>query len=431
MPDNRELALIIWLVPLLWWILSTKDLRTGLRDIAHSLLTPFICSSLLAMFVYMALEVWLGTRLGIWNRDLLKATILWALLAGAVMFFESTRAAREPHFFRNAVTETIAVAAFIDFFMNFFVMSLLAELILQPFLIVLLVLSAVAGHRPEHRQVKSFLDIVRAFTGFVLMGYVLWRFFTEWRALDGFSLALEFLLPVWLTIGLLPFVYVFSLVITYDSALRGINWAAKDGQPRWRAWFALTTGLHIRHREVRTFNWNWATRLIEAPTLGAARSVIRDFRRERRAALQAIADELARERRYAGSNETDAAGRRLDRREFDATIDALRFLESCQNNWHRNRGGVYRDDLLRMIGNDFRGLPKQPGIILKVSDDGQAWYAWRRTISGWCFALGASGPPMEHWEYDGPEPPQDFPGRDPCWGDSQGASATNRNWAET
>jgi hypothetical protein len=43
--------------------------------------------------------------------------------------------------------------------------------------------------------------------------------------------------------------------------------------------------------------------------------------------------------------------------------------------WHRNRGGLYRDDLLRMIGNDFRGLPKESGIVLKVSDDGQAWYA--------------------------------------------------------
>jgi hypothetical protein len=158
------------------------------------------------------------------------------------MFFESNRAAREPHFFRNTLTETIAVAAFVDFFMNFFVMSLLAELILQPFLVVLLVLAAVAGHRPEQRQVKSFLDIVRAFTGFVLIGYVVWRFFTEWRALDGLSLALEFFLPVWLTIGLLPFVYVLSLVITYDSALRGINWAAREGQPRWRAWFALATG---------------------------------------------------------------------------------------------------------------------------------------------------------------------------------------------
>ena len=105
---------------------------------------------------------------------------------------------------------------------------------------------------------------------------------------------------------------------------------------------------------------------------------------------------------------TDDAGRRLDRREFDATIDALRLLETCEDNWHRNRGR-YRKDLLTMVGDHFRGLPEESGIELRVSEDGQSWYAWRRTLSGWCFAIGAGGPPPEQWKFDGPEPPRGFP----------------------
>jgi hypothetical protein len=241
-------------------------------------------------------------------------------------------------------------------------------------------------------------------------------------------LALEFFLPVWLTAGLLPLIYILSLYITYDSALRGINRAAGENRPRWRAWLALTIGLHVRHRDVGAFNWNWGRRLVEAPTVGAAREVIRDFRSERRAALQAIADEVERVRRYAGSDETDEAGRRLDRREFEETTDALRWLQMAQTNMYRNHGGRYRDDLLRMISDDFRGLPKESGVVLKVAEDGQAWYAWRRTITGWCFAAGAAGPPPDQWEFDGPEPPRDFPGRDPLWGAAASAAEINRNW---
>ena len=98
--------------------------------------------------------------------------------------------------------------------------------------------------------------------------------------------------------------------------------------------------------------------------------------------------------------------------------------------WHRNRGGRYRDDLLKMIGDDFtrQGLPKESGIALRVSSDGQAWYAWRRTVTGWCFAIGAAGPPPEQWEYDGPEPPHGFPGRDRTWGERPFSDQVNRNW---
>jgi hypothetical protein len=109
MPDSREFALLIWLVPVLWWILSNKDLRSGLGDIFRTFLHPQIFLPLLATFGYIGLEVWAAARLGVWNRDLLKPTILWAVLTASVMFFESIKAAKDPQFFRTVLAETIAV----------------------------------------------------------------------------------------------------------------------------------------------------------------------------------------------------------------------------------------------------------------------------------------------------------------------------------
>jgi hypothetical protein len=74
--------------------------------------------------------------------------------------------------------------------------------------------------------------------------------------------------------------------------------------------------------------------------------------------------------------------------------------------WYRNRGGRYRADLLELLG-DFtsQGLPEDHGITLHVAKNGKSWWAWRRTVTGWCFAIGAVGPPPDQWEFDGPEPP--------------------------
>jgi hypothetical protein len=291
MPDNRELAALLWLSVFLCWVLAKSELRSGLGGVFRSFFHPFICVSLLAMAGYMALEVWAGAHLGIWSSELLKPTLLWAVLSGGVMFFESNKAARDSRFFRTVLAETAAIGVFVEFFMNVFVMSLVTELIVQPVIAALAILRAVAGNKPENRQVRKFLDALLALTGFAFLAYTGWRTYTDWATLDPREVTLEFLLPVWLTAGLLPFIYVLSLVITYDSALRGINWAAKDGRPRWRAWLALAGGLHFRHRDVNAFNWNRARQLVDAPSLSAARAVVRDFRRERRDALQAIADQ--------------------------------------------------------------------------------------------------------------------------------------------
>ena len=97
--------------------------------------------------------------------------------------------------------------------------------------------------------------------------------------------------------------------------------------------------------------------------------------------------------------------------------------------WYR-RDDRYRNDMLKILGDKFirQGLPQESGITLHVAKNGQSWYAWRRTVTGWCFAIGAAGPPPDEWKYDGPEPPQGFPGKDSVWGNGPFSDQVNCNW---
>ena len=221
------------------------------------------------------------------------------------------------------------------------------------------------------------------------------------------------------------------MYVYYDAAFRGINYAANDWKVRLQAKLALVTKLHVKTRDLQAFDRNWARRIASASGYIAGRQVVDQFYEARREAKQAVIDERARLKRYAGSNQTDEQGRRLDRREFKETIAALRYLSTCQMGWYRNRGRHYHADLLDRFRNDFtrQGLPAESGITMKVADDGQSWFAWRRTITGWCFAIGAGGPPPKEWEYDGPDPPDDVPGRDRCWGDLPYSEGANINWS--
>ena len=42
-------------------------------------------------------------------------------------------------------------------------------------------------------------------------------------------------------------------------------------------------------------------------------------------------------------------------------------------------------------------------IVMTVGPKGRSWFAWRRTISGWVFGIGAASARPDKWTWEGPE----------------------------
>ena len=97
-------------------------------------------------------------------------------------------------------------------------------------------------------------------------------------------------------------------------------------------------------------------------------------------------------------------------------------LASRQMGWYQNRGRRYRKSVLDTMAQSSSGLPAEHGIKLRVRRDGQAWYGWRRTPSGWVFAIGAASPPPNQQFYDGPTLPEGYPGSTSGWNDNPGSN---------
>ncbi len=118
---------------------------------------------------------------------------------------------------------------------------------------------------------------------------------------------------------------------------------------------------------------------------------------------------------YAGNKGKRADGTLLDQREFEETKAALRWVETCHQGWYKDRGG-YRKDLMDLLNDLTRqGLPQDHGITMRVRKDGQSWYAWRRTPSGYVLGIGADKGRGNQWLYEGWNPPAGFPGKDTSW----------------
>lgn len=422
--NNRDVAVLFWLLVLLVWMLSRRDVRPSVLNVVCTFAQPMILGTTLGLAAYTVGLACVGSHLGIWEIGLTKETVVWFLGTGFVLLMNLSRVLDRDDWFQNEARRALRAAVVIDFFLNLAVLPLPVELILVPSLTFLILMSAFAGNREDLRQAKGCVDGVLGFLGLVLFAYVAVRVLTDWNHFNSPATLEGLLLPIWLTLATLPFIYAVAVWAACQRAFRLVDRSAEERPSRWRTRLALMLGLGPRARELGQLHLYPARKIGEATSFRAARSAVRDYRRGLAEERQAVRDEEERLRRLAGVEGIDEEGRQLDQREFAETREALQYIASAQMGWYSNSEHRYREDWISLLA-PFPGLPEDHGITVHVAPDGQAWWAWRRTITGWCFAIGATGPPPDQWLYDGPEPPTDFPRSDEAWGEPFGVDAVN------
>ena len=178
------------------------------------------------------------------------------------------------------------------------------ELVLQPVIVILAVGATVAGARLQDKKIQNICEVLLVLLVLWLLIYSVRQTYLRWGQIDKQSLFLELGLPIWLTLGIIPFLFLFSIVLAYDSAFRRINALDAQSTAKWRAGVTLFCSFHVRFRDPRGFSAYWLNNLAEAASFLAAREVVREFRQRRRETALAEQAKLERLRRNAGMRGT-------------------------------------------------------------------------------------------------------------------------------
>jgi hypothetical protein len=139
-------------------------------------------------------------------------------------------------------------------------------------------MSAVVVTKPEYRQVKKLVDAVMAIAGVFVLGYVADSIARHWRQFDELGAFRQLALPVWLTLGVLPLLYAFSLLVNYEMAFLRCGWSGGDRRSVRRTKLALLFTLNVRTHAVAALNGEWFSRLGNATTFGEALAIAKEYR---------------------------------------------------------------------------------------------------------------------------------------------------------
>lgn len=288
--DNREIAVLSWMVVGLLWMLTVREIRSALGSVVHAILQPSILGSISALAAYCFVLAYVGGLAGIWHPGLSKDTIIWFLGVGVVLLSNVGQVPEADRWFRREARKVARVTIFVAFFVNVAVFSIPIELILVPVLTLLGVMSAFTSGKEEFQPAKAFVDGLLAVAGVVLAGYVGVQVASDWASIATVQTAERAALPVWLTLAVLPFVYFVGVFSAYQVAFSAIDTANPAGvRRRALAKAVLAAACRLRARDVGQFRAFEAHALLEAGSLLRMWASIVIFRRglaeERRAAL--------------------------------------------------------------------------------------------------------------------------------------------------
>lgn len=416
--DNRELALACWsglaLIGLLSWAAVSQELRRSLADVLRHFFLSSVGGITLALALWTAGLVWLGEQAQLWKPALWSETVLWFLTSAFVLLFKFEQVTNEPDYFGRTARRTLSATLLVEVLVNAFVLPLPLELMLLPVLTFIGVMLAVSETKAEYASVAKLMNGLLVLVGGTMLIYGVVRFFihlgdVNW-ALTGRTLAL----PVWLTFGVLPFIYAVGLHSAYQQLFMRVRFQHEDRKlPRFlrlTAWRKLGLRAHV----AGGVKMGWLQRLGEATNRDEVSDILDRYLRWHAIKTRAITLHADYVRTHAGDVGIDSGGRQLDQREFEETKRALRFVADFQQG-RQDDDGYWSE--VELVLDSFTGLPSEHAIHHWIAPNKRSWFSWRQTPSGWHLGIGqADGDDETIWLYDGPRQPTGPPGARGTWG---------------
>lgn len=228
--NNREIALIFYLIAFISWALTKKKIRESIFGVIKSLFIGQIFISILLLLIYVSIILYGLSLVGLWNSKLIKDSIYWTFGIGFILMMNSNNAIKEENYLRKIVINNIKVLMIIEFIVGLFVFGLSTEFILMPIVIFLSILLAYTEAYQEHTQVKNFLLKVFGIIGFLYLiysGYMIYQDFTDFASWHNLR---AFLFPIIMTIMFLPFIYFYALYVHYESLFVRVDFFLKDNK---------------------------------------------------------------------------------------------------------------------------------------------------------------------------------------------------------
>lgn len=249
--STRELAYAFWLMALLVYALTIPGARKSVGGMLGVVGHWKVVLILLLLSAYVALTVYALSKTGLWVPALWKDTLVWFVTVALASLLETGKALEEKRFFEGILGRAIAIAVVVEYIVNLYTFPLLVEILTFPVLFTLSMASAFGATGSEHRRVGKFADMILAFYVVTVLILSISTVAGQILTWEGFR---AFILPVTLTICLLPYLYGLVLFSGYENLFLRLRFLTTDDEIQRYARKTLFRGFGLSITKLREYS---------------------------------------------------------------------------------------------------------------------------------------------------------------------------------
>ncbi|MGM9337558.1 hypothetical protein [Streptomyces murinus] len=277
---TRELATLIWLLIGSLACLAVRDIRGSIVNVLKLMFQRKIFTALALYGALLFGLTWLVAQFGYWDSSLIGAVGFWFLFTGFKSFLQSADTGSKDGFFRERAVELVGLAAFFEFFLNIRTFSLPVEFFLQLVLAFLFLMRTVSKTKEELKSVSRLLGSLLALAILWLVVATIDNLVDHRSDIEVHDVIALYLVPIWLTVGSLPYIYLLSLYGGYESVMVRMR-ASEDPPVSWRAKLGVMVGLKGNLRQIHDFVGVWSRRAGVTGSFSGARRIVKEFKEAR------------------------------------------------------------------------------------------------------------------------------------------------------
>ena len=248
--NNREIAIGICILLFFIWVLSLSlESRKNFLRLFTVIFTTNLIDYFLSMIVYTMSIILILTLIGFWDFSLLKDSVFWLIFAGFPLFMKITELKNSNHFAKEVLKGSLKGIIIVEFLSNFYTFNLFIELFLMIFLTLVNILPIV---KPD-KILEKFASNVNMVFGFIVIIYIGYNLYQNIFGFINVNTLKSFILPVLLTITLIPFLYSVALLDLYGTMYRRMSTHLKGQKLKWYLKYKLFTNFKLNLKTLRFF----------------------------------------------------------------------------------------------------------------------------------------------------------------------------------
>lgn len=226
--NGREKAVLVWLVVFIIWMLSQKNICKSLQSVLKFVFQIKILSVFVAMFIYLFLILWLFYNFQIWNIELTKDIIFWIFGSAIILLMNTNKAIQDDNYFKNILRDNLKLITILGFVVALYSFNFWIEMIFVPVMFFIVATGALAGIKKEYLQVKKVIDFVLSAVGISLIIYSVFQIVSDYKNFVSLNNLRSFILPPLLSFAFIPFLYIFALIMAYETLFVRLEYFLKN-----------------------------------------------------------------------------------------------------------------------------------------------------------------------------------------------------------